>query len=476
MKFDVESCFYNELSEADWNEIQHVTEAGFREHRKKGVNMALCDISLENLKFFLRDCQIFIIRDDDRIVAYRGGKLIKTEDSVYFMGQSVSVLPDYKGKGLGKRLHLELENFAKNAGCAYLVTDTSCKALSSQAYHIACGFKKWYFTHYTKRNYRSIVFRKELSGTYSVLRRWKALVTSWIRVHAKYRHDGSYTRLYSMYRRFIERKNRPPRNAQSLSLPEVQGICLNLLTTFDCICNAHGLRYFLCYGSLIGAVRHKGFIPWDDDVDVAMPLPDYEKLLRIFDEVNTAENVELLHGMQKSVGIPFAMLVERNTLTFVPGRDRKHSHPIAIDIFPAYALSNDCEQAQQQIDGIWKSVARTRACMQPPSLLRVMSRLKYMLFSKRKLKKALQEISLIIHKYPWGTTDKIRIMSLEANERKLLSMRPDEFEHYMLMEFEGRKFRVPTNYHAHLSELFGDYMTLPPEEKRQGILKAYRLH
>lgn len=52
MKFDVESCFYNELSEADWNEIQHVTEAGFREHRKKGVNMALCDISLENLKFF----------------------------------------------------------------------------------------------------------------------------------------------------------------------------------------------------------------------------------------------------------------------------------------------------------------------------------------------------------------------------------------------------------------------------------------
>ena len=67
---------------------------------------------------------------------------------------------------------------------------------------------------------------------------------------------------------------------QELSLQEVQKIELNLLTQFDQICRGQGFRYSLAGGSLIGAVRHQGFIPWDDDIDVIMPRPDYDRFIK----------------------------------------------------------------------------------------------------------------------------------------------------------------------------------------------------
>ena len=68
-------------------------------------------------------------------------------------------------------------------------------------------------------------------------------------------------------------------------LCKLQEAEFDILKTFIRICEENNLRYFLCYGSMIGAVRHQGFIPWDDDVDVAMPRPDYERFSHIADEV-----------------------------------------------------------------------------------------------------------------------------------------------------------------------------------------------
>ena len=69
-----------------------------------------------------------------------------------------------------------------------------------------------------------------------------------------------------------------------LSIEEVKKVELNLLLDFDKYCKQNNLRYYLCYGTLIGAVRHKGFIPWDDDIDVIMPREDYEKLMALHGE------------------------------------------------------------------------------------------------------------------------------------------------------------------------------------------------
>ena len=66
-----------------------------------------------------------------------------------------------------------------------------------------------------------------------------------------------------------------------LTLQEMQQVYLELLGEFDLVCKEHGLRYDLCGGSMLGAVRHKGYIPWDNDIDLSMPRPDYERLLSL---------------------------------------------------------------------------------------------------------------------------------------------------------------------------------------------------
>ena len=82
-----------------------------------------------------------------------------------------------------------------------------------------------------------------------------------------------------------------------IDLQEMQQLELNILLELDRFCQENGLVYYLAYGSLLGAVRHKGFIPWDDDVDVWMPRPDYDKLMRLF------------HHDQKGTKIPYYRLV-----------------------------------------------------------------------------------------------------------------------------------------------------------------------
>ena len=67
-----------------------------------------------------------------------------------------------------------------------------------------------------------------------------------------------------------------------LNNKEIKKIELNILLHFDSFCKEHNLRYYLSGGTLLGAVRHKGFIPWDDDIDVCMPRPDYEKMINIY--------------------------------------------------------------------------------------------------------------------------------------------------------------------------------------------------
>ena len=101
-----------------------------------------------------------------------------------------------------------------------------------------------------------------------------------------------------------------------LDLKDVQEISYEILKEFKDFCNTNGLRYYLAYGTLIGAIRHKGFIPWDDDIDVFMPRPDYEKLLQLYTD---NANYQLYSPRkQKNYYCCYMKLVDANTYHFMP--------------------------------------------------------------------------------------------------------------------------------------------------------------
>ena len=101
------------------------------------------------------------------------------------------------------------------------------------------------------------------------------------------------------------------------------------------ICEKYELRYIIDYGTLLGAVRHGGFIPWDDDIDISMPRPDYETFKRVFsDEMTEVPQYELRTGMKGNIAIPYIQVVHTGTVTEKKGRREKYAQSVWVDVFP----------------------------------------------------------------------------------------------------------------------------------------------
>ena len=124
---------------------------------------------------------------------------------------------------------------------------------------------------------------------------------------------------------------------KELSVEEVKERELELLKTLHEFCDKNGLRYYLAYGSLIGAIRHKGFIPWDDDIDVLMPYEDYCKLIQLFNGNSGSQYQLISREINKEYYLPYGKLVDTGT---VMKEELNVSLEIGIylDIFPFYNL------------------------------------------------------------------------------------------------------------------------------------------
>lgn len=114
------------------------------------------------------------------------------------------------------------------------------------------------------------------------------------------------------------------RELEPISLEECKEIELDMFRQIVKVCEKHKLRYILDYGTLIGAVRHGGFIPWDDDIDISMPRPDYNVFKQVFDRETENSRYELRTGMKGNVAIPYIQVVHRDTITQKKGRREMH--------------------------------------------------------------------------------------------------------------------------------------------------------
>ena len=132
-----------------------------------------------------------------------------------------------------------------------------------------------------------------------------------------------------------------------LNLQEVQKIELKLLCAFRQICEQEGLRYSLGGGTLLGAVRHKGFIPWDDDIDVSMPRKDYDRFLSYCMSHETPFDLYSYLNVPDYFN-PFSTIADRDTViedeNILGGRQMG----ISIDVFPVDGLGNSEEEANKQ--------------------------------------------------------------------------------------------------------------------------------
>ena len=259
-------------------------------------------------------------------------------------------------------------------------------------------------------------------------------------------------------------------NTQNVPVRQIQDKMLDILAYFKEFCDANGLTFTLCGGTCLGAVRHGGFIPWDDDVDVFMLREDYEKLQGLWEKhadtqryscVRSNETINIHHS---------ATEIKDNNTTFINRHsvDSDINHGLMIDVIP--------------IDGIPESGAKR--------FFQMMNSMIYCCFNfqrlpehKGKLTYYATKIALDVFRSPsiryriWKSaerriarygTENCRLVASFGEGAGIMRMRfPTEwFRKPVMMDFEGHPMPVPSNVDEYLKISFGDYMQLPPEEER----------
>lgn len=257
-------------------------------------------------------------------------------------------------------------------------------------------------------------------------------------------------------------------NTPELTLEEVKQIEFSILEKFIAYCEEHGLIYTLTYGTLLGAIRHKGFIPWDDDIDVMMPRIDYEKFVEAFKQSSPIPGCELLYrGKNSTYFFPFAKLCDDSTIAKM--EDNHTEHGIWVDVFPVDHVPNDEEEARKfhrhirfyknlvisyttdfsTKHGNWKLIPKFFFA----GVVRLVG-----------VNRVVDYIEKETVKYNNAKTKKVAIVSWQSNEGG--NMPENEFLHPIQVDFNGIKVNSPADYDAYLSSIYGDYMQVPPENKR----------
>lgn len=253
-----------------------------------------------------------------------------------------------------------------------------------------------------------------------------------------------------------------------LDTREVQLEELKILTVFDSVCQELGLRYSLDAGTLLGAVRHKGFIPWDDDVDVCMPRPDYERFLRCADKLPDGFSVITMDN--SSWGQPFAKVQWHAFRAQEPGLEGVMDEYLWVDIFPfdgMPATEADHNEVVKRLSRYGKKLAWSvyRAPENAPFSHKAFKWLFRLLFgSPRQVLKTKQKINATFGELDYENADRaFCYCSATQNGSYLTTL----FDDPVLLPFEGRSFPCVSNWDEYLTSQYGNYMELPPEDQRK---------
>ncbi len=252
---------------------------------------------------------------------------------------------------------------------------------------------------------------------------------------------------------------------------------LKLLDYFDSICKKYNLKYTLIAGSLLGAVRHKGFIPWDDDLDIAMPRVDYDKLLKIPSEEFVFPFFLQTPATDKGYHKRFAKLRNSQT-TEIPYKDAifNYNHGVFIDIFPLDAIpdnENEFHKITKQLSNTTRILHYAARVNGGIGTLGLSSKKKiayYILFPFVKAKiitssRLFDRCNKIASKYENKPHKKVGIFILTLQNKRFIFDAKD-FSKYITMRFEDREYYVPKNYDNILTTSYGDYM-IPVQQKSE---------
>lgn len=251
---------------------------------------------------------------------------------------------------------------------------------------------------------------------------------------------------------------------------------LDILKAFMKICKDNGLTYYCCAGTAIGAVRHHGIIPWDDDIDVIMPRPDYDRLLDIAKTADFGEYEIITPYDDETYPLYFSKLSNRNT-TLIEDRQIPCVIGLYVDIFPLDATDDDVAKAKRLKDRYTKIINRLNAVSTHNTFGEYLSLLKkkeewgrfaiktLAFFCRSAMRRHLiRQMDRLSHLYDYDKAKNVQVYTGSYGHREVFPKswlgKGKEFP------FEDTTVLLPECYDEYLRHFFNDYMQFPPVEQR----------
>ena len=252
-------------------------------------------------------------------------------------------------------------------------------------------------------------------------------------------------------------------NTANYDIKTLQARLVPMLECIDKVCREHHLRYYLWAGTMLGAVRHKGFIPWDDDMDICMPRPDYDLLLAHCHEWMPAPFEVVGPHNRSDYPYPFAK-VEDSSTTVLERPDFNFPEGIYVDIFPIDGIPSDKAVATKHLKKykFWRHLLFFRGRDPFKHGKGPRSWWPLLIHKMYSLQQLQDKVQRLMTQYKFDDCE--QVIDYDSVFRGIVAKKilgePKEYE------FEGKKFLGVSAAHQYLTEMYGDYMTPPPKEKQ----------